>query len=99
MGPSLDSSLDFKYNKHYIGMSLSGIANNFVIIQPRKNYVRLNFRIPKSEEITNLVEESGLAYDFTRWGGYRLTRVTSEEFASNIELIDDLLKRAYSNSR
>jgi hypothetical protein len=67
-----------KYNKHYIGLGVDGSPRNFVIFFPRKAHVLMNFKVPKSSEIDELLEEAGietLNYH-TRAGAYR-TRIDS----------------------
>lgn len=62
-----------KYNKHHIGLARSGIVDNFVTFLRRKATI-LEFKIPRSDEITARLDESGidvLAFD-KRWSRYRI---------------------------
>ena len=94
-----DASIEFKYNRHYIGIASGGVANNFVILHPRKKYLKIAIKLPKSEEVSNKLEESGLAYDYVRWGRYRLLHINQDEFKEQMELISELLTMAYNDSR
>ena len=71
----LEPNIGPKYNKHYIGLAPSGgTARNFVIFRPRRFHVLTEFKIPQNEELTNKLDESGLAlvaYD-SKWGAYRI---------------------------
>jgi hypothetical protein len=87
--------LTLKYNKHYIGLARAGIADNFVTFRARREYVIAEFRVPRSEDVTALVEESGvekLPYD-KRWGRYRL-RLAQADIARHRDLLADLISRA-----
>lgn len=84
-----------KYNKHYIGLARDGIVDNFVEFRPRREHTIVLFRIPRSDEVGALINDSGaddLAYD-KRWGYYRL-RMTTKDIDMHHELLLDLLRRA-----
>jgi hypothetical protein len=88
-------SLALKYNKHYIGLSRGGVADNFMSFRARKDYLIAEFRIPRSDDVTSSVEDSGidsLPYD-KRWGYYRL-RLTEPEVHKQRDLLVDLVARA-----
>lgn len=51
---------ELKYNKYYIGPAKDGIANNFVVIRPQKEVLRIEIKIQKNEEADQLIENSGL---------------------------------------
>lgn len=46
------AGMALKYNKHYIGLAHDGIADNFVVFRPRKEHAIVDFRIPRSDEVT-----------------------------------------------
>jgi hypothetical protein len=69
----IDPEAVLKYNKHYIGLAKNGVATNYLTFRPRKKHVTLEFKIPRSDEISNKIEVASLAslpYD-VRWGAYR----------------------------
>jgi Domain of unknown function (DUF5655) len=57
---SLDSSLELKPNKHYIGFLRQGSAFNFATFRPQKTGVKISLRMPRSEAIDIQLNESGL---------------------------------------
>jgi hypothetical protein len=84
-----------KYNKHYIGLTHDGIPDNFVTFRARKEHVIAEFRIPRSEEVGALLDDSGLdvlAYN-PRWGRYR-ARLTTADVSARRDLLLDLIRRA-----
>ncbi len=97
----LDPDLAPKYNKFYIGLAKNDQPNNFVIFRPKRDMVRLEPRLDRSDEIQGKLESAGLDvmdYD-SRWGRYRL-RLTPEDFKSpqTLLLLRELLKKAYDEA-
>ncbi|GAA4961769.1 hypothetical protein [Kineococcus glutinatus] len=91
-----DPSLSLKYNKHYIGLARDGVADNFAAFRPRKEYVAVEFRIPRSDELTAQLEQSGVdVLDYqVRWGRYRL-RLTASDLTRHSELIKGMIAKAH----
>lgn len=97
----LDADLAPKYNKFYIGLAKNDQPNNFVIFRPKRDMVRLEPRLDRSDEIQGKLESAGLDvmdYD-SRWGRYRL-RLTPDDFKSpqTLLLLRELLKKAYDEA-
>ncbi len=87
-----------KYNKFYVGLAKEGTPNNFALFKIRKKAILVEIKIPKSESVTNLIEESGLdSLDYTKWGRYRFY-FTPSDLESNSELLKGLFKNALENS-
>lgn len=63
-----------RYNKHYIGLGIDGSAFNFLTFMPRKAHVIVTIKLPKTKEVDEQLEESGietLSYD-SQWRQYRV---------------------------
>ena len=89
---------ELKYNKFYIGLAKNGQPNNFAIFKPKKNYMRLELRLPKSDEVDQIIETNDLdemGYD-NRWGNYRI-RLNKGEIVKKEEIIRTLLEKAEKN--
>jgi len=86
-----------KLNKHYLGVAKDGIAQNFIVIHPRKNAtLLLNVRLEASDEIQNKLNDSGLemlSYD-RQWKQYRI-RLTREDLEANRAVIKELIQMAF----
>src|SRR5262249_9054310 len=70
----IDSTLELKYNKFYIGLARGGQPSNFVVFRSKKDWLRLEARLPRAEETQAQLEKEGLDlmdYD-ARWGRYRV---------------------------
>jgi len=96
---SLDKDLAFKYNKFYIGLVKQGQPNNFVIFCPKKDWLRFEARLERSDEIQAKLDEAGLdimEYD-PRWGSYRI-RLVKADLAKHELLLMELLKAAYEQA-
>lgn len=92
---NIDATLELKFNKHYIGFARSGLAFNFASCHPRKAAMNLSLKIPRTDEIDQQLEQSGLELlEYARWGAYRV-KLDAQSIASQRELIESLLKQAY----
>jgi predicted transport protein len=88
--------LELKYNKFYIGLAKNDQPNNFVVFKPQKNGLRLEVRLPKSDDLASKLEQSGLDlmdYD-SRWGRYKI-KISKNEIKKHSEILLDILKEAY----
>ncbi len=91
-----EPSITLKYNKFYIGLEQNGHTNNFVVFRTKKKHVRVEPRLPRSDELDEQLEQSGLDlmdYD-ARWGRYRI-RMLPGEFAANKDVLQSLFKQAH----
>ena len=92
----LDPSLEFKYNKFYIGLSKDGRPYNFVTFAPKKNQLNFDLKLPQSDELDAKIEQAGietLEYN-KRWGLYRL-RLTRDDMKSKGAVVKELARTAY----
>jgi hypothetical protein len=85
-----DPGVALKYNKHYIGLAHGGVANNYLVFRPRRrSHVVVEFRIDRSEDLDQRLEDAGfdmLAYQ-SRYGQYRI-----QIGQNDLELRNDLLR-------
>jgi hypothetical protein len=89
-------SLELKYNKFYIGLATNGMPNNFLIFRPQKLALRVEVRLPQSQEVEASIEAAGLDvmdYD-KRWGRYRL-RIGKGEVQKCAEVLSTLAMQAF----
>ncbi len=89
-------SVEFSYNKYYIGFWVDGRACNFAICKPQKSALRLSIILPKTEETEEIVESSemdSLDYD-NRRGSYRF-KLTEKDILKNQDTLTKLLNLAY----
>ena len=95
---TIDPLFEPKYNKPYIGIAKKGIPNNFVSFVPRKDRTIMEFRIPRSDEISSLLDEAGievLEYKI-KWGRYRI-RIFSDTLTNHSSLILSLIQMAHGS--
>jgi hypothetical protein len=96
---SFDPELELKYNKFYIGLATNGQPSNFVIFRPKKDWLRMEVRLERTDETLKMLEEAGLDlmdYD-ARWGRYRI-RLTKDDVQKHKQFLTELLKRTYEQS-
>lgn len=88
--------LALKYNKFYIGLAKDGQPKNFVIFQPKKDWVWFHPKLDKDEATQAKLEEAGLdvvEYD-AKGGRYRI-RISKNDVSKHEALIRSLLQEAY----
>ncbi|MCC8960392.1 hypothetical protein H8B02_45440 [Bradyrhizobium sp. Pear77] len=91
-----DSSLELKYNKHYIGVGRDGTPFNFVTFRPKKSTITLEIKLPRTDDIDAKIEHAGLdtlEYN-ARWSFYRF-RLTAADVSGKAELLRELMKLAF----
>jgi len=72
---TLDKDLELKYNRHFIGLARNGKPDNFVVFQPRKQWLRLGLALSQSHENTAALERAGLKPEYDpKWRRYVLNR-------------------------
>jgi predicted transport protein len=95
---SLDEGYALKYNIGYIGLARNGRSNNFIIMSPKRNWLRLGMRLDRSEEWDKKLDEAGLdSVDYGKNGRYRI-RLTANDMNRFKELIGDLIKTSYEQN-
>lgn len=97
---TIEPSAELSYNKHYIGLWVDGRPFNIMICRPQKNALRLEIRLPQTEEIDALIESAELDvldYD-KRWGRYRI-KLTEVDIKEKEEILVQLMKEAHSNRK
>jgi hypothetical protein len=90
-----DPSLEMKYNKFYIGLSKDGQPFNFVIFRPQKNTVRIELKLPRTDDTDKFIESTGfeaLGYD-QRFGYYRLP-LQKDDLVKKREQLKQLIEAA-----
>ncbi|WP_082988536.1 hypothetical protein [Bordetella bronchialis] len=97
---TFDPTLSLKYNKFYIGLAdQNGISDNFAVLKPKKDWLRLELRLPQDESIESKIEAAGLdVLEYSsRERRYKL-RLTKVQLEKNEGFILDLLKVARGES-
>jgi len=92
----IDGELDLKYNKFYIGLAKGAKPYNFVIFRPKKQAIRVELKLQKSEEIESKLEAADLdvlEYD-SRHRRYRI-RLPKGGITKNQELLRELFELSY----
>lgn len=93
---TIDPALELKYNKFYIGLAKEGKPSNFVIFRPKKNFLRLEPRLDRSDQMQERLETEGLdVMDYEdRWGRYRI-RLSKGDVKKHAEFLTKLLGEAH----
>jgi hypothetical protein len=91
----LDSGLELKYNKFYIGLAEDGLPNNFVLFRPRRNALLLTVKVKQSADAEAKLDVAGIPVEYDkRESGYRI-RLTPEDLARSNEVLRILIAMAH----
>lgn len=94
-----DPDFDLKYNKLYIVLAKNGLPCNFIMLRPKKGFIRLDLRLEKTVETSDRLEGAGLdvmEYN-SRRGRYRI-RLQPGDIEKNKEILAEIIAEAYSAS-
>jgi predicted transport protein len=96
---ALDPDLELKYNKFYIGLAKGGQPNNFVILRPKKDWLRLEVRLDRSDETQAELDGSGIdVMDCdSRWGRYRI-RLAKGDMTKHKDFLAALMAKAFGGA-
>lgn len=102
MMQSWDVTLSLRYNKGYIGMARNGRADNFVILIPKRNWLRIAVRLEQSDDLQAKLDkavEAGMDFmDYGKDGRYRI-RLAKDDIKIHEGFLAELLKAAYDESK
>ncbi|NYT00903.1 MAG: hypothetical protein GKB99_04190 [Methanocellales archaeon] len=87
---------ELNYNKGYIGLMENGRANNFTVMWPKKQFLRVGIRLPKSDNIESQLDDAGLeVIRYSSKSNRYIIRLHKKDVEKNAELLTDLLKESY----
>jgi predicted transport protein len=96
---TFDPQVELKYNKFYIGLARNGQADNYATFRPQKNALRLEVKLPRSEETEAELVTMGLDlmdYD-GKWGKYRI-RLVRGDVKKHSDFLKSFLLKASGNA-
>jgi len=96
---SLSQELELKYNKFYIGLARNGQPSNFVVFRPKKEWLRIELGLDRTDELDGRLEQAGvdvMDYD-AKWGKYRL-RLGKDDLKKHQGLLHELMREAFERA-
>ena len=92
-----DESLTPKYKRWHIAPAKDGHSENFVRFRPKREFLRVEIKLPKSPETDAKLQESGL--DLMPYKGKYRIRLTKADLAKHEEFIIGVLRQAFDENR
>lgn len=87
------SDYELKYNKFYIGMAKDGVAKNFLMFRPKKNWLYITYKGTDDPDAMKKAEELDLDLTYkATWKEYYLKLDDYNHYKKNKEFIDNLVK-------
>lgn len=94
---SFEPHIKLKFNKFYIGVEKEGMVDNWVLFRPKKDLLRLEIRLPRTQEMDTWLETQGfesMEYD-AKWNKYRIIVRKESDIKQRAKSLIDLLQKAY----
>jgi len=89
-------TLEFSYNKYYMGFWLNGSAYNFAVCKPQKSALRLEIKLPQTEETEEILSNAEIdLLEYNKRNGTYKLKLTEHDFSEKEEALSILLKQAY----
>lgn len=92
----IDTSIGPKYTRAYVGVARHGQPFNVVVFAPKKQWVRVELRLDRSDELQEQLEQSGIdlmGYN-TRTQRYKF-RLAPGDTAQHSQLLETLFRTSY----
>jgi len=91
----LIADYELKYNKFYIGLSIDGVAKNFISFKPMKKFMKLRFKGHEDENISKSLEDNGLDFSYdSKWKRYDIKINNFKEYQENRDLFIKMVNNA-----
>ncbi|MFC0475487.1 hypothetical protein ACFFHF_09515 [Robertmurraya beringensis] len=91
----IETNINLKFNKFYIGLERRGLTNNFITFKPRKDYIIVQPKLSKTEDFDNILEELSLdVLDYDTKGKCYRIRMKREDIKNHKEKIGQLFIEA-----
>lgn len=91
-----DPSLEMKYNKVYIGLARHGVADNFVIFRPTRQFTSFEPRVSPTEEIDKKLEAAGFDVNYDdQWKRYKIRLSQAALLNQHVGLFKELIGLAF----
>ena len=92
----IDAAFVPKYNKWYVGLARNGQPLNFIVFKPKNQWVRVEVKLDRSEEVSSRLEQAGidLMEYSTREGRYKF-RLSKGDAVKHAALLGDLFRLSY----
>ena len=94
-----DPTLELKYNKFYIGLARNGQSDNYILFRAKKQFVRMELRLERNQELEDKIEEAGLDLMELGHGGRLRIKLRRNDITENRELVSELMRAAYDGSK
>ena len=86
-----DPGVSLNYTKHYIGLIQNGMAKNYISVEPRKQQVNLLVRHPRSQELSDMIEEAGIKFSYDKWQGIYRAIIRKIDVGEHRGLLEKLI--------
>lgn len=91
----VEPSLTLRYNKHYVGTGKDGQPMNFVILKPKKEWIRVEVKLERSDDIQARLEQAGSdLLEYSPYGRYQF-RLRTGDAQKQRSLLTEVFRLSY----
>jgi hypothetical protein len=98
MASDLDVPYSIKYTKGYIAPARGNRGSLFILLRPMKGRLQFRPKLSQSDEVQQLLDNSGIPFDEYRNGRYRIL-MDPEDVTKYDSVLRDLIARSLEQSR
>ena len=93
-----DTDLELSYRVGYCGLSRNGVADNYLIIKPRRNFISFQIKLPQTEDLTKKLEDTGLSINYNNhWKRY-IIHLNPQDLKNHSGFLQELIKTTKDQS-
>ena len=86
---------ELKYNKFYIGLAQNNSTDNFIVFRAKKNFMRMEIRLERSDKLEREIEDKGLdLMDYDKRGGRYRIKLSMNDIKKHRDFIAYLIRKA-----
>ena len=90
-----NNQISLKYNKGYIGATLSGQTFNFITMQAQKKAVRLAVTSPRTDDYDQEITSAGFEFEYNDRRKKYIIYLDQDSFSANRDLIKGFVQRSF----
>ncbi len=95
-----DSRISFSYRQQYIGLTVDGIVNNFVVFKAKKQFLKVEAKIQDRDAWLARLDEAGMVTFPDAPQRKRVVfRLTQQELQTHQELLSELFSACYEEHK
>ena len=91
------TSVSFKYNREFMGLTVEGAVNNFIVFKPKKQFLSVQAKVEDRPHWKGALEEKGI--EVISIGERRIRfRLTAHDVTDKRDILRELFEASYKEN-